>query len=318
MKLCQLFRYSIPLTSDTVYNRIIHPNINSIVYNSILILNLTDVDLSYVHLLSLNSTLFSNSRFTSITTPSSISSLPDFLFTDSRNLKSVIIQSPITQLPLSTFSGCNILEYINIKFWDVLKNGVLDLSYVQLSQIGSNSFSSVNKITKLVLPDSISIQGSAFSSISSLKTVQFTGFTSSLFFANNVFQGSSNLNEIILPSNLYCSQILINFQSLFQGTPISSKSWGDFGCIASSGSTTSNSQYTFQPTLSNSQYSVSQLLVDNNNSENGTTQTSAGYVVLFLFIGIAVGIAAAIVFYVVWKKRQQRGKIDSIAFEELL
>jgi hypothetical protein len=110
-------RYTIPLASDTLYNLIIHPNVNSIVYNSILILNLTDVDLSYVHLLYLNSKLFSNSRFTSITTSFSIISLPDFLFTDSRNLKLVIIQSLITQLPSSTFSGCNISEYINIKFW---------------------------------------------------------------------------------------------------------------------------------------------------------------------------------------------------------
>jgi hypothetical protein len=122
------------------------------------------------------------------------------------------------------------------------------------------------------------------------------------------------LNNVTLPSGIKCSDLsVLDFQTFFRGTSLSSSHWQDFGC--SSGTTVSvtptpetspNTQtYSNQQTSPNTQtYSNQQTSDNSTNSERSDTSfpddqqssdnsSNTGMYVLMIFIGLIIGLCIA-------------------------
>jgi hypothetical protein len=157
------FRYTAPLTFSMFHSIYIQEHIDMIIYNTRVIVSTSFIDLTTTSFTELTESVFNNSPVVNASLPTTLTSLPTGLFQNSLNLKLAIIPSRITSLPDNLFSGCSSLTQIQIRYFDMLQDGPLDLN--GFNEIGSNAFISIESIKIVVLPASITINDKSFGSL---------------------------------------------------------------------------------------------------------------------------------------------------------
>ena len=126
-------------------------------------------------------------RLTSITIPSSVTSLGDYCFYGCSGLTSITIPSSVTSLGGSCFSGCSGLTSITI------------LSSV--TSLGSYCFSGCSGLTSITIPSSVTSLGSyCFRGCSGLTSITIPSSVTSL--GGYCFYGCSGLTSITIPSSV--------------------------------------------------------------------------------------------------------------------
>ena len=99
---------------------------------------------------------------TSITIPSTVTSMGDTVFGGCKLLTSITIPSSVTRIGNAVFSGCSSLTSITIPS--------------SVTSIGSGAFSGCSSLTSITIPSSVTIiSEGAFSGCSSLKSVYYRG-----------------------------------------------------------------------------------------------------------------------------------------------
>lgn len=125
------------------------------------------------------------SSITSITIPSSITTLGDYVFEGCSNLKSVKLPGTIRTIPHYAFRRCRALTDIN-----------LENVYV----VGIESFRDCSALEKVNLKSTSWIRRSAFYYCNALKTIEAMPSVTEI--SDNAFSNCKALNEIVLPAKL--------------------------------------------------------------------------------------------------------------------
>ena len=127
------------------------------------------------------------SGLTSVTIPSSVTSIEGSAFKDCSGLTSVTIPSSVTSIGGSTFSGCSGLTSLT------LPSGV--------TWIGGATFSGCSSLTSLTLPSGVTLIGDyAFSGCSGLTSLTLSSGVTSI--GKYAFSGCSGLTSLTLPSGV--------------------------------------------------------------------------------------------------------------------
>ncbi len=130
---------------------------------------------------------FCRADLTSVTIPSSLTTIESRMFEDCKNLTSVTIPNSITSISSEAFLRCESLTTIT------LPNSIISL--------GSSSFSGCKSLTSINLPNSlVDIGGNAFRNCESLTSVVIPNSITSI--SSEIFYGCSNLKSITLPNGL--------------------------------------------------------------------------------------------------------------------
>ena len=124
---------------------------------------------------------------TSITIPSSVTSLGDHCFDDCRGLTSITIPSSVTSLGDYCFDGCSGLTSITIPS--------------SVTSLGKSCFSDCYGLTSITIPSSVTSLGEdCFSACSGLTSITIPSSVTSL--EGDCFQGCSGLTSITIPSSV--------------------------------------------------------------------------------------------------------------------
>ena len=127
------------------------------------------------------------SGLTSVTIPSSVTEIGGAAFKGCSGLTSVTIPSSVTSIGGSTFSGCSGLTSLT------LPSGV--------TWIGGSTFSGCSGLTNLTIPSSVtSIERSAFEGCSGLTNLTIPSSVTSI--ERSAFKGCSGLTSLIIPSSV--------------------------------------------------------------------------------------------------------------------
>ena len=127
------------------------------------------------------------SGLTSVTIPSSVTEIGGAAFKGCSGLTSVTIPSSVTSIGGSTFSGCSGLTSLT------LPSGV--------TWIGGATFSGCSGLTNLTIPSSVtSIERSAFEGCSGLTNLTIPSSVTSI--ERSAFKGCSGLTSLIIPSSV--------------------------------------------------------------------------------------------------------------------
>ncbi len=137
---------------------------------------------------SLGSLCFSGcSGLTSISIPSSVTALGGSCFSDCRGLTSITIPSSVTALSGSCFSGCSGLTSITIPS--------------SVTSLGTNCFSFCCSLTSITIPSSVTSLGySCFYGCRGLTSVTIPSSVTSL--SDGCFSGCRGLTSITIPSSV--------------------------------------------------------------------------------------------------------------------
>lgn len=218
---------------------------------------------------------FANSDFLEIHLSAAMFILEPGLFSNCTDLKAVTIPSMVSIIPDFLFNQCPSLTTINIGNVFVLQNNVLSLS---VSEIGEYSFAEV-KFNTLIISNSVFLRNNSFRSSS---VVEINLKTIDIEFHGLPFAESYRITNVIIPDNTNCISLdHLPINTIFRNTSISSRKWEEFNCVASS----------------------SPDEVANSTKSSGI---SGGYVVLFMFIGIVIGIVVALIgLYIIQRVRSK-------------
>ena len=127
------------------------------------------------------------SGLTSITIPSSVTSLGASCFSDCRGLTSITIPSSVTSLGQFCFYGCSGLTSITIPS--------------SVTSLGESCFSECWRLTSITIPSSVtSLGGSCFYGCSGLTSITIPSSVTSL--GQFCFYGCSGLTSITIPSSV--------------------------------------------------------------------------------------------------------------------
>ena len=127
------------------------------------------------------------SGLTSLTIPSSVTSIGNKAFYGCSGLTSLTIPSSVTSIGESAFSGCSGLTTLTIPS--------------SVTSIGENAFHDCSGLTSLVIPSSVtSIGESAFSGCSGLTSLTIPSSVTSI--DNYAFEGCSGLTSLTIPSSV--------------------------------------------------------------------------------------------------------------------
>ena len=127
------------------------------------------------------------SGLTSVTIPSSVTEIGGAAFKGCSGLTSVTIPSSVTSIGGSTFSGCSGLTSLT------LPSGV--------TWIGGATFSGCSGLTSVTIPSSVtSIERSAFEGCSGLTNLTIPSSVTSI--ERSAFKGCSGLTSLIIPSSV--------------------------------------------------------------------------------------------------------------------
>ena len=155
---------------------------------------------------------------TSITIPSSVTSLGSGCFYGCNKLTSITIPSSVTSLGSGCFYGCKSLTSIT------LPSSVTSLS--------SGCFYGCNKLTSITIPSSVTSLGNyCFYGCSGLTSITIPSSVASL--GNYCFEGCSGLTSITIPSSVtslgnYCFEGCSNLTSITIPSSVTSL---DFACF---------------------------------------------------------------------------------------
>ena len=127
------------------------------------------------------------SGLTSLTIPSSVTSIGGEAFRDCSGLTSLTIPSSVTSIGDSAFFGCSSLTSLTIPS--------------SLTSIGNNAFYGCSSLTSLTIPSSVtSIGYAAFSDCSSLTSLTIPSSVTSI--GDYAFFGCSSLTSLTIPSGV--------------------------------------------------------------------------------------------------------------------
>lgn len=144
--------------------------------------------------------MFAGSGLTEIDLPDTVATVGDYAFSNCRSLNSFITGSSLQSIGENTLANCTSLKDLEI----------LD----QLTSIGEGAFYGCTGFTELDLPETLSEIGTeAFGNCTSLKKVilpvtvmdgssyYYSYYTGGSCAAQGIFNGCSNLEEVIFPEN---------------------------------------------------------------------------------------------------------------------
>ena len=127
------------------------------------------------------------SSLTSLTLPSSVTSIGSSAFSGCSGLTSLTLPSSVTSIEWSAFSGCSGLTSLTLPS--------------SVTSIGGSAFSGCSGLTSLTLPSSVtSIGESAFSGCSGLTSLTLPSSVTSI--GSSAFRGCSGLTSLTLPSSV--------------------------------------------------------------------------------------------------------------------
>lgn len=170
----------------------------------------------------------------SITIPDTVTSIGDYAFTMCSNLNSINIPGYVTSIGINAFGGCSNLTSINIP--DSVKNIQFEafsgchklesivipssiktikfMTFFQCYNLNSvtipdsvtsieiDAFTGCNSLTSVTIPNSVtSIGNYAFAYCTNLLDIEFKGAPPT--FGTSIFDGSNNLESIIVPINFF-------------------------------------------------------------------------------------------------------------------
>ena len=137
---------------------------------------------------SLGNECFKGCRgLTSVTIPSSVTSLGEYCFYDCSGLTSITIPSSVTSLRDACFDGCSGLTSITIPS--------------SVTSLGNSCFSHCSGLTSITIPSSVTSLGDyCFNRCSGLTSITIPSSVTSL--GNNCFQDCSRLTSITIPSSV--------------------------------------------------------------------------------------------------------------------
>ena len=127
------------------------------------------------------------SVLTSVTIPSSVTSIGGSAFEGCSGLTSLTIPSSVTSIGGSAFKGCSGLTSLTIPS--------------SVTEIGGAAFKGCSGLTSLIIPSSVtSIGGSAFEGCSGLTSLTIPSSVTSI--GGSAFKGCSGLTSLIIPSSV--------------------------------------------------------------------------------------------------------------------
>jgi len=130
---------------------------------------------------SIGTTAFSNSGLTSITIPNSVTSIGDHAFLNCYSVTSIIIPNSVTSIGEGAFQSCDNLTNITIP--------------PSVTSIGSVVFANCTSLTSITIPSSVtSIGNAAFYNCSSLTRVTIPNSVTSI--GNAAFYNCSSLSKV--------------------------------------------------------------------------------------------------------------------------
>ena len=142
-------------------------------------------------------------NITSVTIPSSVTSIGSFAFSNCSNLTSITIPESVTSIGSYAFYYCSSLESVN------LPEGI--------TAINSSTFYGCSSLTNITIPESVtSIGSSAFDGCSSLETVTFGENSQLASIGSYAFSSCTSLTSITIPDSVtsiekyafyYCSSL---------------------------------------------------------------------------------------------------------------
>ena len=149
-----------------------------------------------------------NDRATSVTIPSTVTSIGNFAFEGS-GLKSISIPDSVTYIGIEAFASTGITEITIPSGVMVISEGLFgncgSLKKVTLPEgitnIGDHAFSGCNSLTSIIIPDGVtSIGESTFGYCSNLTSVIIPGSVTSI--GDGAFFGCSKLTSITIPKGI--------------------------------------------------------------------------------------------------------------------
>ncbi len=154
------------------------------------------------------------SSLTSITIPSSVTSIGESAFFNCYNLQTVAFEedSQLQSIGNRAFGSCESLTSITIPSgvtnmgYEVFR-GCSDLTSISISSsvtsIGNSAFAGCSSLTSIIIPSSVTIIGEyAFSGCSGLQTVIFEGDSQLQSIGRWAFSSCSSLPSITIPRNV--------------------------------------------------------------------------------------------------------------------
>ena len=144
-------------------------------------------------------------HLTSVTIPSSVTSLGDYCFSGCSNLSSIIIPSSVTSLGEYCFYRCERMTSITIPS--------------SVTSLGKSCFYNCSSLTSITIPSSVTSLGtSCFNDCWNLTSITIPSSVTSL--GDYCFSGCSNLSSITIPSSVtvlggYCFGKCENLASIY-------------------------------------------------------------------------------------------------------
>ena len=159
---------------------------------------------------SLGNSFYGCSSLTSITIPSSVTSLDRLCFSGCSSLTSITIPSSVTSLGRSCFSGCSSLTSITIpssviSLGEYCFDSCSGLTSVSIpssvTSLGECCFYGCSRLNSVTIPSSVTSLGrSCFSACTGLTSITIPSSVTSL--GNSCFSGCSGLTSITIPSSV--------------------------------------------------------------------------------------------------------------------
>ena len=147
--------------------------------------NLSEIN-GLEHIVSIGRYALNGTAITSISLPTSITTLPDAIFENCKKLETVYLNNNITGIPSRAFAGC-----ISLKQFDIPSS---------ITEIYSEAFKGCNSLECIILPDNLEyISFGAFSGCTSLEEIEFPDKIEHL--GSGVLLGCENLKKVKLPRN---------------------------------------------------------------------------------------------------------------------
>jgi len=150
-------------------------------------------------------------KMTSITIPSTITSIEPSAFQDCAGLKNMVIPSSINSIGSNTFKGCSGLTSLTVNSYipnlayglNGLDNKNLQINFIYTGPIPDGSCYRKSNVTSITIPQTISALGrSIFDGCYALNTVTFTATSGIKIFPNRLFNKCSGLTSITIPSSV--------------------------------------------------------------------------------------------------------------------
>lgn len=137
---------------------------------------------------------------TSITVPSTVTTINDYALKDFTNLETLIIHDAVEYIGYGSFLGCSNLTSLTIPYIGTSSSSSLYLGYLFGSYQASNSGNYVPKTLKEVTVTQPNVPDDAFYGCSSIETINLSDDYTSI--GEDAFYGCSSLKAINIPSTV--------------------------------------------------------------------------------------------------------------------